>query len=95
MLHAIRQRTPDAILLNLMMPGLDGFGLIVEMQKDPALMSIPIIVLTAGPVATAEREVLQNSVTRIIEKNGLDSRALVDDVHHVLSRYESGSEEVG
>jgi hypothetical protein len=46
-------------------------------------------------VTTAEREVLQNSVARIIENNGLDSRTLVNDVQGVLSRYEPGSGELG
>src|SRR6185295_8185888 len=46
-LAAARTRRPDVIVSDVMMPGLDGFGLIRELRKDPALDTIPVIVLSA------------------------------------------------
>ncbi len=46
-LAAARARKPDLVLADVMMPGLDGFGLIRELRADPALRTIPVIVLSA------------------------------------------------
>ena len=43
---AVAER-PDAILLDLMMPGLDGLGTLARLQADPATASIPVVFLTA------------------------------------------------
>lgn len=38
---------PDLILLDAMMPGLDGFGTFRELRRDPALRQIPVVFMTA------------------------------------------------
>ncbi len=55
-LAAIRQRTPELILTDVMMPNLDGFGLLRELRADPQTRTIPIIVLSAraGEEASVE-----------------------------------------
>ncbi len=85
-LAAVRQGAPDAILLDLAMPQLDGFGLIAELKREPASRQIPIIVLTAKKLSATERELLEDRVVQIIEKNGLDSRRLLGDINQSLPR---------
>jgi signal transduction histidine kinase/DNA-binding response OmpR family regulator len=46
-LEAARRRAPDLILSDVMMPRLDGFGLIREVRADPALKALPVILLSA------------------------------------------------
>ena len=46
-LQAIRARRPDLVLSDVMMPGLDGFGLLRELRQDAALRAIPFILLSA------------------------------------------------
>jgi signal transduction histidine kinase/DNA-binding response OmpR family regulator len=46
-LRAARRRRPDVIVTDVMMPGLDGFGLIRELRASPDLRMIPVIVLSA------------------------------------------------
>lgn len=52
-LTAMRNQRPDLILLDLMMPGLDGFALLEQMRTEPDLVNIPVVLLTANnyPVA--------------------------------------------
>jgi two-component system alkaline phosphatase synthesis response regulator PhoP len=42
-----KEEKPDAIVLDLMMPGMDGFEACKEMKNDPELKAIPVLVLTA------------------------------------------------
>jgi signal transduction histidine kinase len=46
-LRAARQRRPDVIVTDVMMPELDGFGLLRELRADPELRSTPVIMLSA------------------------------------------------
>ncbi|HZW74693.1 MAG TPA: ATP-binding protein, partial [Caldimonas sp.] len=46
-LTAARQRPPDLILADVMMPVLDGFGLLREVRRDPALRTVPVLLLSA------------------------------------------------
>jgi PAS domain S-box-containing protein len=46
-LNAIRRRLPDLVIADVMMPHLDGFGLLQEIRADPNLRSLPVIMLSA------------------------------------------------
>ncbi|HET7261595.1 MAG TPA: GAF domain-containing protein, partial [Casimicrobiaceae bacterium] len=83
-MEALARRRPDAILLDLMMPGLDGFGVIGRLRSDPALRSIPVVVLTAKSLSAEESEGLNASVARIIQKQGLAGEALIREIEGVL-----------
>ncbi len=46
-IHAVRESRPDLILLDLMLPDLDGFGVCEILRRDPLTATIPIIVVSA------------------------------------------------
>ncbi|MDI7276469.1 MAG: ATP-binding protein, partial [Anaerolineae bacterium] len=55
-LMLLRERRPDVVLLDLIMPGVDGYALLREKSQDPATASIPVVAVTAqdparGPIA--------------------------------------------
>jgi CheY-like chemotaxis protein/anti-sigma regulatory factor (Ser/Thr protein kinase) len=79
-LKKIRKNRPDAILLDLIMPRLDGFGLLDELKKDPALEGLPVIVLTAKHLEESERNTLMESAGRVILKQGLSSNSLLAEI---------------
>jgi CheY-like chemotaxis protein len=47
-----REEKPDAVLLDVMMPGLDGVSTLAKLREDPATAGIPVVFLTAKAIAT-------------------------------------------
>jgi len=72
-LEAVRARTPSIIILDLMMPEMDGFELIHTLRKNPETREIPVVVLTAMDLSNADRMMLANNVTEVLKK-GASSR---------------------
>jgi threonine synthase len=54
-LSMARQKLPDLIVSDLMMPGLDGFGLVEELKLDPRTKDIPVVVVSAKDITWEER----------------------------------------
>ena len=46
-LHVLRDAPVDIVITDVMMPRLDGFGLLAEMKQDPSLSAVPVIILSA------------------------------------------------
>ena len=67
-LAEMRRSAPDVVVLDLMMPVLDGFGVLDAMRRDPALARIPVVVLTAKSLTEAERQFLASTAVKIFEK---------------------------
>jgi CheY-like chemotaxis protein len=64
----MHRRSPDVVVLDLMMPVLDGFGVLATMRADPVLSSVPVVVLTAKSLSEAERQFLSRSAVRVLQK---------------------------
>jgi PAS domain S-box-containing protein len=86
-LEAIAQRRPAVILLDLLMPRMDGFALIEQLQQAPLSQQIPVIVLTAKTLTAAEQALLEQSVRTVIQKRGLDRELLIRELRGLLHAY--------
>ena len=83
-LQVIARQRPDAILLDLLMPRMDGFSVIDRLHGDPKLQDIPVIVLTAKTLTGDEQALLQKRVLTVIRKAGLDRETLMQELKHAL-----------
>jgi CheY-like chemotaxis protein len=84
-LERIAENRPDLILLDLMMPEMDGFQFISQLQDTPERRSIPVIVVTAKDLTQEERDRLHGSVEHVLEKQ-IDSRDdLLDRISKLVS----------
>lgn len=54
-LASARQRTPDLVLSDIMMPGVDGFQLCLEIRKDPSLRDVPVVLMTSSYIDEEDR----------------------------------------
>jgi len=83
-IEAIRRRRPDLVLTGIMMPRLDGFGLIREIRSDPALRDLPVIVLSARAGEEARVEGLNAGADDYLAKP-LSARELIARVDGALA----------
>ncbi|BAZ31267.1 multi-sensor hybrid histidine kinase [Cylindrospermum sp. NIES-4074] len=67
-LSSARQRVPDLVLTDVMMPGLDGFGLLQALRADPQTRKVPIILLSARAGEEAKVEGLEASADDYVIK---------------------------
>jgi CheY-like chemotaxis protein len=72
-LAVLERDRPGLVLLDLMMPGMDGFEFVTELQRHPEWKSIPVIVITARDLSMEDRARLNGHVSSILQK-GLYSR---------------------
>jgi len=82
-LAAARQHRPDVILLDVMMPGLDGPSTLVRLREDPATSAIPVVFLTAKTQA-AERERLAAMHVAGILSKPFDPVTLAADLDRIM-----------
>ncbi len=82
-LDRARQDKPDAILLDVMMPGMDGPTTFRELQKSPATASIPVILLTAKVQSADQRRFADLGVRAVLTKP-FDPLTLSDQMEKVL-----------
>ena len=76
-LEKVVEQAPSLILLDLMMPVMDGFEFVMEMRKRDASRAIPIVVVTAKDVTEQERRRLSRDVAGLIERRGMDRESLL------------------
>ena len=82
----LREHVPDLILLDLMMPEMDGFQFCTEIQKSEEWRSVPIVVLTAKDLTIHDRERLRGSVDKIIDKGSYTKEELIREVAGLVKR---------
>jgi CheY-like chemotaxis protein len=83
-LRAIASRRPDLILLDLMMPEMDGFDLVATLQQDSGWRDIPVIVVTALDLTPGDRARLNSGIRSVLVKNTFGRRELVERVRRLI-----------
>jgi signal transduction histidine kinase/DNA-binding response OmpR family regulator len=88
-----RSHQPSVVLLDLLMPGMDGFAVAETLRSDSATMAIPIVVLTAKTLTRADRDRLRGRISYVAQKNEFDPAVLVSLVTRATgATVASGSE---
>lgn len=87
-LEQVAQARPDLILLDLMMPEMDGFRFLAEFRKNAAWRKVPVIVMTAMSLTEDERlRLRRDNVEQIVEKGGAARERLLREISGLASDY--------
>ena len=82
----VRQVRPHIIILDLMMPEVDGFAVLESIKADKSTRSIPIIVVTAKDLTREEQNLLSRRAEALLQKGIFEQQELLADVAAALER---------
>jgi CheY-like chemotaxis protein len=85
-LEALAQGSVSAVLLDLVMPEMDGFELLLRMKEDFALRNIPVLVLTAKDLTDEEIEMLHHETIGLLKKGGEWKKQLLGDLRRAVGK---------
>jgi threonine synthase len=83
-LELIRKQHPNLVILDLMMPEVDGFAVLDALRADVATRDIPVIVVTAKQLTPAERARLSGQIESLLQKGSFMDDNLLDDIVQAL-----------
>ena len=84
-LERVAAGVPGVILLDLMMPEMDGFTFMEELRRRPEGRRIPVIVVTAKDLTADDRHRLNGHVIQIVQKGGCSTQELLDEIARLLA----------
>ncbi len=84
-LERMAERRPDAIVLDLVMPEMDGFEFLAAFRAREAWRGVPVLVVTARDLTDEDRQRFNGGVERIIQKGGYAGDDLLREVADALS----------
>jgi threonine synthase len=79
-LKLVRRERPDVILLDLMMPGMDGFEVLEALKADERVSDVPVIVISAKELTSAERERLSGRIEMLMQKGSFTDEELLEEI---------------
>ncbi len=85
-LNVLRHQPVDLVLLDLIMPKLDGFGVLEAMRQEQTLRDIPVIVLTGQVLSEGDMERLDRGVTTVLSKGIFSREETLEHVEAALER---------
>jgi len=89
-LDSLEVDRPDVVVLDLMMPVMDGFGFLHALRADPRFTELPVIVATARTLDEAERRDLAHTAQQVIEKSAHTRHELIaligDQIQRLFDR---------
>ena len=83
-LALVRDEQPNLIILDMMMPEMDGFAVLDELRKSPETAEIPVIVITAKELTSDEKERMRGHIQSLMQKGDFMSDDLLDEVRALL-----------
>jgi signal transduction histidine kinase/DNA-binding response OmpR family regulator len=83
-LQVVASQVPDLILLDLMMPEMDGFEFVAELRRNEAWRRVPVVVVTAKDLTREDRERLDGYVRRIFQKGAFSREELIREIRLLL-----------
>ncbi|HET7217789.1 MAG TPA: response regulator, partial [Vicinamibacterales bacterium] len=94
-LEKARSERPDAIVLDLGLPDINGRDVLKRLKSDPSTASIPVVIVTSARLDQAQREALLTSAVDIVSKDSLSRDVVNGAIERALSASPPGAGETG
>jgi signal transduction histidine kinase/CheY-like chemotaxis protein len=85
-LERLKDTVPDVIILDLMMPEMDGFQLVAALQQHPQWRRIPVVVVTALDLSAQDRARLNSGVETVLLKESFKPSDLIDGLRRLVAK---------
>jgi CheY-like chemotaxis protein len=86
-LEMLKKFTPSVVLLDLLMPEVDGFAVLREMRANPAWREIPVVVLTSLDLTAEVRRLLHQQAERVLQKGRYTKEELLKEVRDAVTEF--------
>ncbi len=83
-LELVNREHPDLLILDLMMPEMDGFAVLDALKNNPDTMHIPVIVSTAKELTKDEKDLLQGQIQALMQKGDFMSDEFLEEVKSLI-----------
>ena len=90
--RAVRKERPAVVVLDLLMPDVDGFAVVEQLRADPLVGDVPVVVLTSKEMTSADRERLAGQISFLAQKGAFPQAELVGLVGRVAGVPDSEAE---
>nr|MBC8179638.1 response regulator [candidate division KSB1 bacterium] len=84
-LDLLKKSLPDVLILDLLMPEIDGFQVIKKIRKEPKTINLPVIIVTAKDLTDQDKMMLNGNVASILSKNKSSLATLSGEIKRVLT----------
>ncbi|MDF2722679.1 MAG: hypothetical protein K0Q59_2354 [Paenibacillus sp.] len=84
-LDCMAKEVPKLILLDLMMPEMDGFQFVAELQRHEQWSTIPVVVVTAKSITAEDRSKLNGYVKDVLQKGSFDHKLLIAEIRRFIA----------
>src|SRR6516165_2557389 len=88
-LALVRERQPSVVLLDLLMPGMDGFEVVEALRAEPSTKTIPVVILTSKSMTQQDKQRLKGRITYVARKTEFDLSGLAGLLRWASSRRQS------
>ncbi|WP_342635972.1 response regulator [Rhizobium sullae] len=86
-LERLIRAPPDLIILDLIMPEMDGFEFLIELRKQPAFKALPVVVVTAATLGKEDHRRLNGGVERVLAKTAFSRNELLEELRKMVARH--------
>jgi len=85
-LERMAELRPDLILLDLVMPEMDGFAFVAALRGDTRWRNVPVVVITSKDLTREDLSRLNGSVAKVLQKDELGAQTLVEELRGILDQ---------